>query len=55
MEDKRLKIFRQKTNRNNLVYEVCPKPDSKPSAMNLLTNIVKKRFNGDSDYLYCKY
>ena len=52
MEDKRLKIFRQKTNRNNLVYEVCPKPDTKVSAMNLLTNIVKKRFNGDSGLIY---
>ena len=52
MESKRLKVFRQKINRKNLVYEVHPKPETKESAINLVVNLVNERFKQQSGLIY---
>lgn len=52
MKSKRLKVFRQKINRKNLVYEVHPKPETKESAINLVANLVNERFKEQSGLIY---
>ena len=52
MESKRLKVFREAINRENLVYEVHPKPEGKEASINLVANLVNERFKGSSGLVY---